>query len=79
MNKKRRKSLTKKSKKIEMMALNEEDCGSDYVSEDDKERVVAEQKNSFKEMNELINAQRFGSPGVGNLRSNNSGQPSSHQ
>jgi hypothetical protein len=60
-------------------ALNEQDSGSDYVSEDDKERVVAEHKNSSKEMNELINAQRFGSPGVANLGSSNSGQPGSHQ
>jgi hypothetical protein len=58
---------------------NRDDSGSDYVSEDDKERVVAEQKNSSKEMNDLINAQRFGPPGVANLGSSNSGQPGSHQ
>jgi hypothetical protein len=28
-------------------ALNEKDSGSDYVSENDNERVVAEQENSF--------------------------------
>jgi hypothetical protein len=32
------------------------------VSEDDMERVIAEQKNSSKEVNELINAQRIGYP-----------------
>jgi hypothetical protein len=61
-------------------ALNEEDSGSDYVSEDELERVVAEQRSSSKKMNELINAQRFGTPpGVANLGSSNSGQPGSHQ
>jgi hypothetical protein len=60
-------------------ALNEDDSGSDYVSEDDKERVVAEQGNSPEEMNDLINAQRFGPPRVANLGSSNSRQPSSHQ
>jgi hypothetical protein len=60
-------------------ALNEEDRRSDYVTEDDKERVVAEQINSSKEMNDLINAQRFGPPGVANLGSSNSRQPDSHQ
>jgi hypothetical protein len=54
-------------------ALNDDDIGSDYVSENDKERIVAEQINSSKEMNELINAQRFGSRGVANLGSSNSG------
>jgi hypothetical protein len=60
-------------------ALNEDDSGSDYVSEDDKERVVAEQIDSSKEMNEIINAQRFGTLGVAKLGSSNSGQPGSHQ
>jgi hypothetical protein len=60
-------------------ALNEGDSGSDYVAEDDKERVAAEQINSSKEMNEIINAQRFGTPGVAKLRSSNCGQPGSHQ
>jgi hypothetical protein len=59
-------------------ALNGEDSGSDYVSEDELEGVVAEQKSSSKEMNELINAQRFGTPGAANLGSSNSGQPGSH-
>jgi hypothetical protein len=59
--------------------LNEQDSESDYVSEDDKERVVAEQTNSSKEMNDLINAQRFGPPGVAKLGSSNSRQPGSHQ
>jgi hypothetical protein len=59
--------------------LNEEDSGSDYVAEDDKERVVAEQISSSREMNELINVQRFSTPGVTNLGSSNSGQPASHQ
>jgi hypothetical protein len=31
--------------------LNEEDSGSDYLSEEDKERVVAEQINSSRELN----------------------------
>jgi hypothetical protein len=61
-------------------ALNEENSGSDYGSEDELEGVVAEQRSSSKEMNELINAQRFGiPPGVANLGSSNSGQPGSHQ
>jgi hypothetical protein len=60
-------------------ALNEFDSGSDYMSEDDKERVVAEQKDSSKEMNDLINAQRFGPPGVANLGSSNYRQPGSQQ
>jgi hypothetical protein len=37
--------------------LNEENSGSDYMSEDDKERAVAEQINFPREMNDLINAQ----------------------
>jgi hypothetical protein len=60
-------------------ALNEDDSGSDYLCEDNKEEVAAGQKNSSKEMNDLINAQRFGPPGVANLGSSNSRQPGSHQ
>jgi hypothetical protein len=59
-------------------ALNAEDSENEYMAEDDKERVISEQINSFREMNELINAQRFGTPGVANLESNNSSQPGSH-
>jgi hypothetical protein len=40
-------------------ALNEGDSGSDYMAEDDKERAVAEQINFSKQMNEIINAQRW--------------------
>jgi hypothetical protein len=60
-------------------ALNVEDSESDYMAEDDKERVVAEQINSFREINELINGQRFGTPGFVNLESSNSGRPGSRQ
>jgi hypothetical protein len=49
------------------------------VSDDDKEIVVAEQRKSSREMNELINAQRFSTPEVANLGTSNSGQPGAHQ
>jgi hypothetical protein len=59
--------------------LNDGDSGSDYVSEDDKEKFVAEQKISFKEMNEVIKAQKFYYPRVTKLRSSIFRQPGSHQ
>jgi hypothetical protein len=49
------------------------------MSEDDKERIVAEQIDSSREMNDLINDQRFDPPGAANLGSSNSRQSGSHQ
>jgi hypothetical protein len=53
-------------------ALNgSEDSGSDYISEADKERIVAEQTDSSEELNITIIAQRTGYPGVTKLGSSN--------
>jgi hypothetical protein len=60
-------------------ALNGGDSGSDYAEGDDKEVVVAEQKDSSRELNDEINAQRFSIPGVAKLGSSNFRQHGSHQ
>jgi hypothetical protein len=59
-------------------ALNDGYIGSDYMSEDDKERFVTEQKESSAEMNEYNNSQRFSYPEVIKLRFSNFGQPGYH-
>jgi hypothetical protein len=59
--------------------LKDGDSRCDYMSEDDKERFVAEQKESSKEINEFINAQRSGYPEVTKLGSSNFRQPGSPQ
>jgi hypothetical protein len=59
--------------------LNSGDSGSDYVSEYDLEREIAELALFSEEVNDYINAQRTGYPEVTKLRSSNFGQPGSHQ
>jgi hypothetical protein len=60
-------------------ALNSGDMGSDYVSEDDLEREVAEQVLSSEEVNDYINAIRTGYSEVTKLEYSNFRQPGSHQ
>jgi hypothetical protein len=60
-------------------ALNGGDSWSDYAEDDDKEVDVAEQRGSSEELNNEINAQRFGTPGVEKLGYSNFRQSGSHQ
>jgi hypothetical protein len=60
-------------------ALNgSEDSGSDYMSEEDKERFVAEQKEYSEEINDFINVQRTGYHIVNKLGSIIFRKPGSH-